>query len=378
MQQRADLRIVDSSFSHDVHERQPMVGRVDQTWHYTSLCHQSLRRSASLRSPSAIQCRLSGVVNVRTHTKTHVVNKLNRCHRTTVLDEETIRPSNNGASDNGTRDPLSSSSVASSHSSSNMLNGHNSNLTRAKRTSHDCIFASAVTLIRQPTDTFVSGLSAPFNIDCLCLASTFGMSRGFLNPEDMINQQEHTPKACSSFFVISWHGRLIEYVLEPIPGKAALVRPSIFDINASVFRYQQIWHANHIRDTTRLESCAESSMAVAEVTSNVHRTIISTLLWRSRLNTWAEVRMSTGYSFLSQGHRPVSANRTHSKDDWLRQVEMNTHVGPHRRLWMGPQFQFKHYSEATVSVCHPNSNVCTADSPQTSMNIVDADLKSLP
>ena len=57
---------------------------------------------------------------------------------------------------------------------------------------------------------------------------------------------------------------------------------------------------------------------------------------------------------------------------------MNTHVGPHRRLWMGPQFQFKHYSEATISVCHPNSNVCTADSPQTSMNIVEADLKSLP
>ena len=57
---------------------------------------------------------------------------------------------------------------------------------------------------------------------------------------------------------------------------------------------------------------------------------------------------------------------------------MNTHVAPHRRLWMGPQFHFKHYSEATVSVCLPNSNVCTADSPQTSMNIVEADLKSLP
>lgn len=88
--------------------------------------------------------------------------------------------------------------------------------------------------------------------------------------------------------------------------------------------------------------------------------------------------MSVGYSFLSQGHRPTSTNKTHSKDDWLRQVEMNTHVGPHRRLWMGPQFQFKHYSEATVSVCHPNSNVCTADSPQTSMNVVEADLKALP
>jgi breast carcinoma-amplified sequence 3 len=97
-----------------------------------------------------------------------------------------------------------------------------------------------------------------------------------------------------------------------------------------------------------------------------------------RLSTWPEARMSVGYSFLSQGHRVNPMHKVQSKDDWVRQVEMNTHAGPHRRLWMGPQFQFKHYSEATVSVCHPNSNVFTADSPQTSMNIFDADLKSLP
>jgi hypothetical protein len=31
--------------------------------------------------------------------------------------------------------------------------------------------------------------------------------------------------------------------------------------------------------------------------------------------------MSVGYSLLSQGHRPTSANKIHSKDDWLRQVK---------------------------------------------------------
>ena len=41
---------------------------------------------------------------------------------------------------------------------------------------------------------------------------------------------------------------------------------------------------------------------------------------RFRLITWPEVRMSVGNSFLSQGHRPTSANKVHSKDDWLRQV----------------------------------------------------------
>lgn len=33
--------------------------------------------------------------------------------------------------------------------------------------------------------------------------------------------------------------------------------------------------------------------------------------------------MSVGYSFLSQGQRPTSVNKIHSKDDWLRQVKFS-------------------------------------------------------
>lgn len=32
------------------------------------------------------------------------------------------------------------------------------------------------------------------------------------------------------------------------------------------------------------------------------------------------------------------------EDNWLSQVEIVTHSGPHRRLWMGPQFTFKTYT----------------------------------
>lgn len=34
-------------------------------------------------------------------------------------------------------------------------------------------------------------------------------------------------------------------------------------------------------------------------------------------------------------------NDDNKGDKWLSQVEIITHSGPHRRLWMGPQFQFK-------------------------------------
>lgn len=32
------------------------------------------------------------------------------------------------------------------------------------------------------------------------------------------------------------------------------------------------------------------------------------------------------------------------EERWLSQVEIVTHAGPHRRLWMGPQFMFKTYN----------------------------------
>ena len=160
-----------------------------------------------------------GAVNVRTHTSTHVVNKTNRYHRTAGLDEQPIRHLNSSTNDNGIiKDSPTTNLINSSSNTQNNSNNNYMNSTRTKRTNNECAFLTAVTLIRQPTENFVSGLSAPFNIDSLCLATIFGISRGFLNPEDRIHHQEHTPKACNSLFIISWHGRVIEYVLEPIPG----------------------------------------------------------------------------------------------------------------------------------------------------------------
>lgn len=42
---------------------------------------------------------------------------------------------------------------------------------------------------------------------------------------------------------------------------------------------------------------------------------------------------------------PVWSDNT--DEHWLSQVEIVTHAGPHRRLWMGPQFTFKTYTNAT-------------------------------
>lgn len=156
-----------------------------------------------------------GLVNVHTHTKTHVVNRPNR---TPGLDESAVRSFNLAQHENASRDSSSTSTLTSISSNHANVQIKQFNPVRTKRSQNDCLFLQAVTLIRQPTDSFVSGLSAPFNIDSICLATMFGTSRGFLNPEDMSAHQDYAPKACNSIFIISWHGRLIEYVLEPMPG----------------------------------------------------------------------------------------------------------------------------------------------------------------
>ncbi|CAF0735133.1 unnamed protein product [Didymodactylos carnosus] len=281
-----------------------------------------------------------GSVNIRTHSKAYVVNKASRYHRTAGLDDHShVFETRRSYATNNEQTKTEINSNNSSAINKNNSTNYNKN---SKQRTNDSLLLPAVTLIRQPTDGLTGSLSAPFNVDCLCLAAIFGVTRAFINPEDSITHQEQRP--CYSFFVISWHGRLIEYVLEPGP------------------------------DTTKNTRVTSETPLILTAYPKAQWPL-------QKCTTWPEVRMELGYAALSQGNtftRPSSATKINFKDDWLRQVEMNTHVGPARRLWMGPQFQFKTYSEATVSVCHPNSSVFTADLPQNSMNLVEADLKSLP
>lgn len=48
----------------------------------------------------------------------------------------------------------------------------------------------------------------------------------------------------------------------------------------------------------------------------------------------------------------AAGNTTADDDRWLSRVEIVTHAGPHRRLWMGPQFIFKTYNTPSGSNLH--------------------------
>ncbi|MED6281350.1 Breast carcinoma amplified sequence 3 [Characodon lateralis] len=71
-------------------------------------------------------------------------------------------------------------------------------------------------------------------------------------------------------------------------------------------------------------------------------------------------------------------------EEWLSQVEIVTHTGPHRRLWMGPQFQFKTiHPSGQTTVISSSSSVLQSHGPSDvqqpllDFDTDDLDLRSL-
>lgn len=68
-------------------------------------------------------------------------------------------------------------------------------------------------------------------------------------------------------------------------------------------------------------------------------------------NSLASLPYMSAQSSLGTTTAQVSAN------DWIKQIEVNTHIGPHRRLFMGPQFVFKTFnSNLTTTMLNPSSS----------------------
>lgn len=50
-------------------------------------------------------------------------------------------------------------------------------------------------------------------------------------------------------------------------------------------------------------------------------------------------------------YNSVDSDPSDNDERWLSQVEIVTSSGPHRRLWMGPQFIFKTYNTPSGYEC---------------------------
>ncbi|KOC70272.1 Breast carcinoma-amplified sequence 3 like protein [Habropoda laboriosa] len=246
-----------------------------------------------------------GPVGVRTHSTPHVVNRLSRFHRSA------------GLMDDGTR---SHSPV--SHTELPLLVYPYSN-PRLPPYPHPTVL-HPLAQIRQPStlnhvNSQVQQSSPqqrqrlhsddsgtlPLKI-CAC----FAPPRAW-----MYAQRESTAKvmkrAVDSLFIMACHGNMIQYDLEPKP-VAGVPKEKVCD----------------------------DTMIELEVEAKGQWPLL-----RSPNSFEIVPPLPTSTSLLSVNTIPKDIHDSDlAEDHWLSQVEIVTHAGPHRRLWMGPQFVFKTYN----------------------------------
>ncbi|KDR16621.1 Breast carcinoma-amplified sequence 3-like protein [Zootermopsis nevadensis] len=130
-------------------------------------------------------------------------------------------------------------------------------------------------------------------------------------------------RAVDSLFVMACHGNLIEYDLEP----------------------------RHAAGIPKEKVCDDTAVEL-----DVQPKAQWMLLRPSNSSELQPPLSPTNPLMVLPDHLPTTSSCEFRQDDsetderWLSQVEIVTHAGPHRRLWMGPQFTFKTYNSAVSGV----------------------------
>lgn len=247
-----------------------------------------------------------GPVGVRTHSTPHVVNRLSRFHRSAGLTDDSTR----------SHSPVSYAEFP--------LSVYPYTNPRLPPYPHPTIL-HPLAQIRQPsTLNHVNSQSQPSGRPQpkqrihsdesvtlpLKICACFAPPRAWIYAQrDSSNKV--TKKAVDSLFIMACHGNMIQYDLEPKPAAGV--------------------PKEKVCDDTSIELEVEAKGQWPLLRSPGSMEIVPPLLPSSPL---------LGVSILPKNLQQLESD----EDRWLSQVEIVTHAGPHRRLWMGPQFVFKTYN----------------------------------
>uniref|UniRef100_A0A1A9X247 BCAS3 domain-containing protein n=1 Tax=Glossina brevipalpis TaxID=37001 RepID=A0A1A9X247_9MUSC len=271
-----------------------------------------------------------GPVGTRTHSSLHVVNKLSRFHRSAGL----------------TADGRSNSPI--SHSESTTFTQclqpyHNPTLPPFPRPT----LSTPLAQLRQPfalgSPPGSASLSGPSksapsgsgsgsqrqrlpslsddNGKPLSVCAIFAKSRSWLlDPPNVTREASHRVqrKSVDSLFVMAGHGALIQYDLDT--------------------RLASTVAKEKVSDETPIELVVEAKAQWnlgrrREGSHEIRPPLVSDNWLMKNRNSCMLTDSTRQYDDIDEGG-----------DSWLSQVEIVTHAGPHRRLWMGPQFVFKTYN----------------------------------
>lgn len=244
-----------------------------------------------------------GPVGFRTHGSPLVVNRLSRFHRSA------------GLSADGRSSP-----VPSPESPPCLPAGPHAN-PRLPPYPHPTVQAPLSQLRQSPHPPLppAGALDIPLRV-----CTTFASPRAWLL-ESQTSHPRDGPRDSSkvlrrpvdSLFVMAHHGNLVQYDLDPKP---VTVGPR-----------------EKICDDTQIELEVEAKAQWPLQRSSQSPEVLPPLSPSNLLLCGPELRMP-----------PVESDTNGQLEErWLSQVEIVTHAGPHRRLWMGPQITFKTYTNTT-------------------------------
>uniref|UniRef100_A0A6I8R6R4 BCAS3 microtubule associated cell migration factor n=1 Tax=Xenopus tropicalis TaxID=8364 RepID=A0A6I8R6R4_XENTR len=306
---------------------------------------------------------------VRTHTSPRVVNRMSRFQKSAGLEEiEQELTSKQGGRCSPVPGLSSSPSGSPLHGKLNSQDSYNNFINNNPGNPRlsplpSLIVVQPLVQIKQPmtlgTITKRTGKAKPAPQISpskstggeFCVAAVFGSSRSWFASNQSIKRDKDQSKQCivESLYIISCYGTLVEHFLEPRPSSTAL----------------------KINDDTPLEMWTSPRASWTLVRTPQWNELQPPFYANHPLLLAADVVQY--YQYLLAGLVPpgspgpitrhgsydslASDHSGQEDEEWLSQVEIVTHTGPHRRLWMGPQFQFKtiHPSGQTTVISSSSS-----------------------
>ncbi|XP_074079646.1 BCAS3 microtubule associated cell migration factor isoform X2 [Macrotis lagotis] len=211
-----------------------------------------------------------------------------------------------------------------------------------------------------------------------CVAAIFGMSRSWFANNPSLKREKDQSKqfVVESLYIISCYGTLVEHVLEPRPLSTA---PKISDDTPleMVTSPRASWTLVRTPQWNELQPPFNANHPLLLAADAVQHSqyLLAGLV---PPGSPGPITRHESYDSLASDHSGQE------DEEWLSQVEIVTHTGPHRRLWMGPQFQFKtiHPSGQTTVISSSSSVLQShgpSDTPQPLLDFDtdDLDLNSL-
>uniref|UniRef100_S4RTY9 Uncharacterized protein n=1 Tax=Petromyzon marinus TaxID=7757 RepID=S4RTY9_PETMA len=315
-------------------------------------------------------CPYGGVSCVRTHTTPRVANRLSRFHKSAGLDElhqvqQMQLQHGAGGSGAGGAGGAGAGISAGSPAPSPGASPHHGKLTRQEVLSSRSSFSygnprlppfphPGVTIplaqVKQPLTlgsltTGVGGVTkgAPRTspqptggVREVCVSACFAPSHSPFNTAAHTREKGMEAHAVAgSLFVLCSVGSLVEHTLEPHPavGVTRICDDTPLELSCTPHANWGVARSTHWAELRPPFHTTHPLMLAADAVQDAPTLPSDSYLMPDSHHHPAQSRGSS--------ESLTSEPEDEEDDEWLSQVEIVTHSGPHRRLWMGPQFTFK-------------------------------------